>query len=193
MRTFVLYSRAFTGAFNLNDLPSSGHRMDIVARCVNAALFLSFALRHDTRFYVTLNGPPDPPKTLLFDGSRLTAVSPDERNIASWILKANALPLRGREWTPVQRGMKVAKKSFQEVVRELRGPFYVLDKGGKDLRHETVGQNPVFILGDRDDVPKNDLKFVQRYRPVRVSVGRASYLASHCIVVVNNELDRRGI
>jgi len=193
MRTFVLYSGASTGAFRLEDMPSSGHRMDIVARCVTSALFVSFALRQDTKFYVILNGPPDPPKTVVFDGAAMTAVSPDERSIGSWILKAIAVPVRGKDWVLVQRGIKVSKKSFQEVVKELKGPFYVLDERGKDVRTADVAENPVFILGDRDDIPKNDLKFVDRFKPTKVSLGKTSYLASQCITVVNNELDRRGV
>lgn len=193
MRTFVLYSRASTGPFNLNDLPSSGHRMDIVARCVNSSLWLSYALRHDTRVYVVLNGPQDPPKTLLFEGVNLEGVSPDERSIAAWIAKANATPVKGKEWMRVQKGLRVSARSFQDVVKELKGPFYLLHERGKDIRDSEIKENPVFILGDNVDVPKNDEKFVHRYKPTRVSLGKTSYLASHCIAIVNNELDKRGL
>ena len=44
----VVGHRARTdGGFSLNDLPGSGGRMDVLCRCVNAALFLSHDLRRD--------------------------------------------------------------------------------------------------------------------------------------------------
>ncbi|QQG40024.1 MAG: tRNA (pseudouridine(54)-N(1))-methyltransferase TrmY [Candidatus Aenigmatarchaeota archaeon] len=192
MRTFVLYSQGSTGTFNLNDLPSSGHRIDTVARCVNASLWLSYALRHDTRFYVVLNGPPDPPKTLLFEGGGLEGVTPDERNIGAWILKANAVPVRGKDWARAQKGLHVSKKSFHELMREFKGSLCLLSEKGKDIRTVELPANPVFVLGDSLDIPKGELKLLDKYKPLRVSLGKRSYLASHCITLVNNEMDRRG-
>ncbi len=70
MREFILRaSKALTSPdFNLNDLPSSGGRMDLVCRCISSALWVSNDLRRDTKIFVVLEGPPNPPRTIIFDG-----------------------------------------------------------------------------------------------------------------------------
>lgn len=191
MRTFILFSRKGVTApnFSLNDLPGSGGRMDLVCRCINSALWLSHKLRTDTRIFVVLNGPPSPPVTVVFEGSNLKRVSPDERNIASWIRKS----LRGlkKEWRNVQDGIKVAKKSFQEIMREVEGNFYILHEKGRFLREVEIKRNPVFILGDHIGLPQKEERFALRFGAEKISLGKLSYLASQCITIVHHELDVR--
>ena len=114
-RAFVLYSRkgATAPIFSLNDLPGSGGRMDLVARCVTQALWLSHDLRENVAFYAVLNGPPDPPKTIGFFSDSIKRLSLDERNVGSWIKKAlekweregRKAQERGEEWVKVQVGV----------------------------------------------------------------------------------------
>src|SRR3990167_1843667 len=86
MRDFLLYAHraSTTPDFKLNDLPGAG-RMDLVCRCVATALFLSDAVRPDTSITAVLDGPPDPPRSVTFHGSRVRRIYPDERNVASHI------------------------------------------------------------------------------------------------------------
>jgi len=73
MKDFIIIGhKAVTAPFSLNDLPGTAGRMDILCRCVNAALFLSHDLRRDVRVYLVLKGEPDPPKLI-----RLTAAVSD--------------------------------------------------------------------------------------------------------------------
>lgn len=51
MREFILFSRGITREFKLNDLPNAG-RMDLIARCISTAIFLSYSLRKDVKFHV---------------------------------------------------------------------------------------------------------------------------------------------
>ncbi len=83
MRTFVLWARKAktTANFSLDDLPGSG-RMDLVCRCISNALCTADHLRQDTTIYVILEGPPQPPLTLLFDGALIQQLDFDERSIA---------------------------------------------------------------------------------------------------------------
>ena len=70
MKDFIIIGhKAVTGTFSLNDLPGAAGRMDILCRCVNAALFLSHDLRRDVRVFLVLKGEPSPPKLIRFDGS----------------------------------------------------------------------------------------------------------------------------
>lgn len=200
MREFILYSRksVTTPSFPLNDLPSKGGRMDLIARCVISSLWISRALRKDSRFYTVLNGPPNPPLTVNFDGKNLKSVSPNERNIASWIKKALDLWLkveeRAGEWFDVQEGIKISKMSFQELVKKFENRnIYVLHEKGKNIRNKKIENNPIFILGDHIGLPKNEESFVERFGAKKISLGAHSYLASQSITIVHNELDRRNL
>ena len=70
---------------NLNDLPGSGGRTDVLARAVNSALFISHGIRKDTQIVLHMMGGGGLPRWILFDGGKLTGVRPDERSIAGQI------------------------------------------------------------------------------------------------------------
>ena len=193
MRIFILFARkARTDPnFNIEDLPGSGGRMDLVARCITAALWLSHAIRPDAKIYVVLNGPPKPPVTILFDGSAIRKVSTDERTTALWIKKALSEDFE-KEWHEFRPGILIARKSFQEIIRELKDyPIYVLHEKGKPISDVEIKENPVFIVGDYLGIPYKDEKFAMRYAKDKISLGKQVYLASSCISVINWFLDQR--
>ncbi len=195
MREFILRaSKAFTSDFNLNDLPGAG-RMDLVCRCISSALWVSNDLRRDARIFVVLEGPPSPPRTIVFDGKDLKGVSPDERNIASHIKIAlrKGLDLKLNEEREVSPGIKIAKKSFESLIKEKckeRQVFY-LHPEGKDIRDIKMKENVAFIVGDHIGIPRKTEKLMERLKIQKVSLGKKIYLASHAIVITNYELDRR--
>ena len=45
-----------SGSLNLNDLAGSGGRMDVLARAVNSALFISHGIREDSHVLLHLMG-----------------------------------------------------------------------------------------------------------------------------------------
>ena len=191
MRTFILFSRKgiTSSDFSINDLPGSGGRMDLVCRCINSALWLSHKLRRDARIFVVLNGSPAPPVTILFEGSGLRRVSPDERNIGAWIKKSLDGKAKNKEWIKVQEGISVSKKSFQDLLKELNGNFYVLHEKGTFMREVKIKEDPIFILGDHVGLPQKEEKFALRFNAEKISLGDVSYLASQCISIVHYELD----
>ena len=59
------------------------------------------------------------------------------------------------------KGYYIEKKGVIDVVNEMLDSgkeVFILDKRGKDIRSIEIGKNPVFILGDHDGIPKNELK-----------------------------------
>jgi len=195
MRTFILYARqARTDSnFNIEDLPGSGGRMDLVARCITASLWLSHAIRPDVKFYVVLNGPPNPPVVILFDGAAIQKVSTDERTTALWIKKA-LMEDFGKEWHTFRPGILVAHKSLQEIIKELKDQnIYVLHENGTNISDVKIKENPVFLLGDHIGIPSKDEKFVLRYAEEKISLGKQVYLASSCISVINWVCDERAV
>jgi tRNA (pseudouridine54-N1)-methyltransferase len=186
MKQFILYaSKAVTSPdFSLNDLPGSGGRMDLVARCIGNALWLSHDLRRDTCIHVVACGSP--PVVISFYGNRLRGVSPDERNIAAWIKKTLASTRRNP-------GITIRKLSFQQLVAELASEgncFYILQEKGTDIARINLKEDPVFVLGDHIGLPMEEEKFVERFEHEKISLGATSYLASQCITMVHYELDR---
>jgi tRNA (pseudouridine54-N1)-methyltransferase len=190
MRQFILYARkAVTSpGFSLDDLPGSGGRMDLVARCIANALWISHALRRDSCILVVASGSPHPPVVISFYGDSLRGVSPDERNIAAWI----KLALANKRRNP---GIRVRKISFQQLIEELAAEegsfFYILHEKGRAISDAELEPDAVFILGDHLGLPRNEEKFVERFEHEKVSLGTTSYLASQCITLLHYELDKR--
>ena len=114
MRQFILYAgKTVTSSdFSLDDLPGSGGRMDLIARCICNALWISHDLRRDACIHIVACGSPNPPVVISFYGDRLRNVSPDERNIAAWIKKALASKKRNTR-------IRIRKIRFRQIIAEL--------------------------------------------------------------------------
>ena len=73
-----------TGELRLNDLAGGSGRMDVLARAVNTALFISHGIRTDSTITIHLMGG-EIPRRVKFDGRILQGVHPDERSISGHI------------------------------------------------------------------------------------------------------------
>jgi tRNA (pseudouridine54-N1)-methyltransferase len=201
MREFIIVGhKARTDAnFNLNDLPGSGGRMDILCRCVNSALFLSHDLRRDVVIYLVLLGEPDAPRIVKFEGKNVRYLNPDERSSGSLIKKAlekNAIP-RWRESMPgVWMRLGVLADLLEEVLTDEKRLFYMREDGN-DIRDELNNDNyinmpddTVFILGDHTGMTPEEETVILDLDAKTITVGPISLHADHCIILVNNEMDR---
>ena len=174
------------GSFPLNDLPGSGGRMDVLCRCVNASLFLSHDLRRETECFLVLCGPPSPaPKTVLFSGSSVRSLSPDERSAGALIKKALAFPC-GSEFREAAPGVSVRNGGLGRLVADRA--CAVLDENGTDIRKAAEVPDMV-ILSDHLNFTEAEEEAL-RDCP-RFSVGPACLHADHAITVLLNESDRR--
>ncbi|MHA1579440.1 MAG: hypothetical protein ACTSUQ_07420 [Candidatus Freyarchaeota archaeon] len=79
-RVFILKaSTARTdNKFTIKDLPGSSGRIDLVCRCILAALLTSSSHRTDTILYAVLEGPPRPPLTIEIDGEKIEQLPRNE-------------------------------------------------------------------------------------------------------------------
>jgi tRNA (pseudouridine54-N1)-methyltransferase len=192
MRTFVVvaHKAVTTPKFSLNDLPGGAGRMDIVARCINASLFLSHDLRRDVDTYAVLLGEPDPPATIRFNGEKVRYLSPDERSAAALIKKAleKGAPASGEdESTP---GVYISKRSFADVINGMNGIIY-LHEDGEDIRKAELTGDEAFVLSDHQNLTPEEEAVLEKKGARKVSLGKKLYHADHCIVMVNHELDLR--
>lgn len=173
------------GTFSLNNLPGGAGRMDVLCRCVNSSLFLSHDLRRDVACYLILCGEPDAPKTVLFRGSEVRYLSPDERSTAALIKKALSIPC-GDEFRESTPGVYIRRGGLSRLLSEV--PFAVLDEAGEDIRTARVLPES-YLLSDHLDFAPEEEELIEGLP--RYSVGPRSLHADHTITVLLNEMDRR--
>lgn len=173
------------GGFSLNDLPGSGGRMDVLCRCVNAALFLSHDIRRDTDCCLVLCGEPAAPKTVKFSGAQVRSLSPDERSAAALIKKVIDTPC-GSEFREAAQGVFIRKGGLERLMREQA--FAVLDEQGTDIRKADELPD-AFLLSDHLNFTKQEEACIRECP--RYSVGPKCLHADHAITLVHNERDRR--
>ena len=197
MKRFVItgHRAATTGDFKLDDIAGGAGRLDILVRCVNSSMFLSHGIRRDCECYLLLGGGDDSPKTVVFRGDSVRYLNPDERSTASLIRNALMKPVEGDEEVKSSPGVSVARWSFQQVLEKLApmGSYIYLREDGTDCREYEFPENPIFILGDDRDPTEEEEEIMRAYAPDKIRLGPLSLHANHCIVVVQNEMDRRGI
>lgn len=195
MRRFIItgHRAATTGNFKLDDIAGGAGRLDILVRCVNSSLFLSHGIRKDSECYLVLEGGDDAPKTVIFRGDSVRYLNPDERSTASLIRNALMKPLPTDTEVQSTPGVFVVRKSFEDILTDLsdKGSFIYLREDGTDCREYDFPENPIFILGDDRDPTDEEETVMARFHPDKINLGPLSLHANHCIVVVQNELDRR--
>jgi tRNA (pseudouridine54-N1)-methyltransferase len=191
-RYIVMGHRAITSAeFKLDDLCGSTGRLDILLRCVNSAFFLSHGIRRDVEIVLMLLGEPNPPKTIRINGSEVKYLNPDERSTAALI--RNALLQKGEGERKCSPGIYVSERSYSEVLSNMskESKMCYLREDGEDIRVAALAPDSTFVLGDDQDLTKEEEDILMTYEPKRLSLGPISYHADHCVTLVNNELDRR--
>lgn len=195
LRRFVVLGRRSRASpeFSLSDLPSTSGRLDVLLRCLRAALLVSHGLRRDTVVYLALLGDLAAPRTLRFDGATARFIRPDERSLAVLVQKSLSAPAPGPGFVTVRPGIAVADGGLAEVLADL-GPstFYVLEEGAEDLRAcPRPLASPVFFIGDDRGFDASARAVFAEHGARAVSVGPVSLHADDAVVLVQNELDRQ--
>jgi tRNA (pseudouridine54-N1)-methyltransferase len=195
MRRFVVLGQraSASGDFELDDLPGTSGRLDVLLRCLRAALLVSHGVRRDTVAYLVLLGGPAAPRTLRVDGRTAEYLRPDERSLARAIKKVLATCGDGAGFVERSHGFALADGGLEAVLADLgTSTPYVLAEGAADLRAAEVDlDNPVFFLGDHVGFEEAARERLEALGALRVGIGPVSVHADDAIAIVSNELDRR--
>lgn len=201
MREFIYYSKnaRTTGNFDLQNLMKAG-RMDIACQVVIMSFFLSHQIREDVKLHMIFDGQPDPPKHLeLFPGENMKEqdkdkkISISKKDVAG-LIKKMLYKYKKDKKVEVAPGYSIEKKSLPKVIEEMiesGKKIYIMDKKGTNIRDVKDMDNAVFIIGDQDGIPKQELKRLKKLGIEKISVGNQTYFASQTLTIIQNELDLR--
>lgn len=178
--------------FRLDDLPGTSGRLDVLLRCVRAALLVSHGVRRDVAVYLVLLGGPAAPRVVRVSGADARFLRPDERSLATLVKKSLAAPREGVGFVTVRPGVAVADGGLDAVFDDLGdAAVCILDEGGDDLREVALDGARAFIVGDHTGLDASTLERLSQRSMRRVRVGPVSVHADDVVAIVTNELDRR--
>ncbi len=198
VRSFVIIGQSAVASddFLLHDFAGTSGRLDVLARCVRAALLFSHGVRRDACVYLVLLGGPRAPRVVRFQGAVAKFVRPDERNLSVQLKKVLAYgddaEITG--FVEVRAGISVAKGSIDAVLADLAGatPF-VLEEGAPDVREVPAAElaNAAFFMGDHHGWDAACRKRLAEIGARPIGVGPVSLHTEDVVTLVSNELDRR--
>ena len=181
------------GAFSLEDIAGTSGRIDVLVRCVRAALCVSHGLRTDVVVDLVLLGGPRAPRTLRIEGANARFIRPDERSLATLLKKALQADASGTTFVEVKPGVSVRDAGLSALLRELDSatPLYVLDEDAPDIRSVAIeGGDVVLLIGDHRGFDDESRAHARAAHARPVSVGPISVHADDALTLAMNELDR---
>jgi tRNA (pseudouridine54-N1)-methyltransferase len=181
-----------SGKINLNDLAGSAGRLDVLARAVNTALFLSHGIRDNSHITLHLLGGPGPSRRVWFEGPQLRGVHPDERAIAGQVNKAlkEPVPAMG-QFMELHSGLWHSGGGIDQTITEWKREgvrIFVLDPKGvpfdpKIHSAESIG----FILSDDRSFSESEMESMESLE--KISLGNIWLQGHTCISILHHHLD----
>ena len=181
-----------SGKLNLNDLSGASGRIDVLARAVNSALFLSHGIRKDTEVIIHLLGGPGPVRRICFEGEKIRSVHPDERAISGHIGKALKIPVTPiGQHQEIHSGLWHSGGGIQQTISEWEKKdtkVYVLDAEGTPFNPKIHYSNSMgFILSDDKPFTENENMVMDGIE--RISLGEKWLQGHSCIAIIHHQLD----
>jgi tRNA (pseudouridine54-N1)-methyltransferase len=196
MRRFVVVGNRAKASprFKLDSLGASGGRMDVLVRCVRAAMLIADGVRRDTLLDLLLLGGENAPLTLRLDGRTARFLRPDERRNALTIQQALAARHPGADEEIVAPGITAMPMDLPALLAGLQEPLFVLARDGVDLRRQPFApRSSTFIIGDDRGLMPEQMNLLRSMGAIAVSLGPTELHTEDAITLVHNELDRRWI
>lgn len=190
VRSFVIVGRTAhaDAKIRLDDLPGTSGRLDVLVRCVRAALCVSHGVRRDVVVYLVLLGG-ERAVTVRIDGATAKFIRPDERALAATIVKAVARHA-GDGFVAQRHGIAAAFGDIDVAIGDARGVPYILEERAPDLRPVAAAGDSVFFIGDHLGFDTKSRGQLDAIGARAVSVGPVSLHSDDVVTLVSNELDR---
>lgn len=175
--------------FALDDLPGAG-RLDALCRSITAALLVSHDIREDVRVHLVCRDE----LTIIFDGSELRRLNPDERSTAALVRTAldhreEAIGAMPAEPSP---GIELYRRGFEGTLDSLERPVVALHEDGDPLAESEPPADPVFVLSDHRDFTDREREILAERADRRLRIGPTRVHADQAITVAHNWLDTDG-
>jgi tRNA (pseudouridine54-N1)-methyltransferase len=196
MRRFAVIGKKASASpdFSLDDLPGTSGRLDVLLRCVRAAMLVSHGIRRDVAVYLLLRGGPAAPRVARIDGSDARFLRPDERSLGTLLKKTLAHGSPGPAFRLVRPGIALASGDIDVVLADApRSTVFLLEEGALDVRAAPdLGATDVLIfVGDHEGIDAASRRRLFACGARTLAVGPMSIHADDAIAVVSNEIDRR--
>jgi tRNA (pseudouridine54-N1)-methyltransferase len=194
MRQFVVvgHDAPTDPEFSIDDLASGAGRLDLLCRCVGAALFLSHGIRDEVRVHLVLRDE----LVVTFDGATVRNARPDERTLAGLVRAAieareEAIGHRPAEAAP---GVSVRTRGLEATLAELARDSTVvtLHEDGDPVVETAPPENPAFVLSDHRDFTDAEAATLADVADRRLRLGPERIHADHAVAVAHNYLDTDG-
>lgn len=159
--------------------------MDVVARSLISALYDTGKPRENTLFIAVLHGPPTPPLSLYIRPSGSLRQKPSEKEAGLLLLEL----LKRVE----DRVVEARREETVDVVKNLKKQgftVHLLLEKGADVSAARFSTRNAFVIGDQIGFPPKVQKELESVCDEVISIGKLSYLASHCILYLHELLDR---
>jgi len=194
MRQFVVvaHDAPTTPEFPLDALGSEAGRMDLLARCLNAALLSSHGIREAVRVHLVL----DDEYTLSVDAATVRNLHPDERSIAA--LVRSALDARddaiGHVPAEPSPGLELYRMGFEGTLDRVAadGSVVALHEDGDPASDAAQPTDPVFVLSDHRDFTDAERDALDAATDHRLRLGPTVLHADHAITVAHHYCDTDG-
>ena len=174
------------GDFLLKDLPGSGKRIDVLCRDL-AACFS----------WGPISWPVSSLEMIAVIGNTkiMTFNDPEDENPSGEVGWASVIRDSLREEPP--KYVDVSEGSLDDVIRNLNqlenSKLWVLDEDGTDISDSHVdrlGTQNSFLLGDHKGFDSPTESTISQHNIQRISLGKKSYLSSHCLAAIISEFER---
>ena len=90
-------------------------------------------------------------------------------------------------------GILASKDSLTDALDRLGPAFVYLKEGGTDIRGVPVPADATFVLSDNQELTQEEERAVLARDPMIIGLGPHALHTDQAIVLVQNELDRRGV
>ncbi len=196
MRQFVLLAHDVptTPDFSLDDLAGGAGRLDALCRSITASFVLSHGIRESVRVHLVIADE----LTVVFEGSELRRLNPDERSTAALVRTAlahreeaiGALPAEPSPGVALYRRDLAA--TLEAVAAE--GPVVELHEDGEAIVESGVEtlSGAAFVLSDHREVTADERRLLESVVDRRIRVGPRTLHADDAITVVHHYLDTDG-